>query len=250
MEAIDFINRPLEGVFALLYGESGSGKTHFLATIAELGYVLIVDADKGNRTLQTAPDLKKYWNNIEVVNFNKFADLDALYKLVLKNDPAEWSKVLGKKIERKFDWIALDTWTEMQWIMLQKLRKESGLGGGDNEKLDFRKNIQIQHWGMMTDLNKLSIEAFKSCTHVNIVFVMQECVVQDAITGSITKGPSIHGKLVKEMPAYFETVIHTYNNLQGKWCATTLPKQGWPAKNRIKVGEDKVDPKAADFFKV
>lgn len=250
MEVIDFINRPLEGVFALIYGESGSGKTHLVATLGELGKVLIVDADKGNRTLQTAPKLKAYWPNIEVVDFRKFADLDALYKLVLQNDPKEWSKVMGKNITTKFDWIVLDTWTEIQWIMLQKLRQDNNLGGGLNEKLDFRKNIQIQHWGAMTDLNKLAIEAFKACTHVNMVFVMQESVVKDEITGAVTKGPAIHGKLVKELPAYFETVIHTYNDIQGKWCATTLPKQGWPAKNRIKIGADIKDPKAKDFFEV
>lgn len=250
MEAIDFENEPMEGIFALIYGESGSGKTHLVATLGELGYVLIVDSDKGRRTIQKAKELEQYWKNIEIVSFDKFGDLDELYKLCDSNDPVKWSKAIGKTIERKFDWIVIDTWTEVQWIMLQKLRKEQNLGGGDNESLAYRKNIQIQHWGMMTDLNKLSVEAFKNVSKkgLNIIFTMQESIVKDEITGSTVKGPAIHGKLVKEFPAYFEVVVHTYNNITGDWCASTLPKQGWPAKTRLGKGAEYKNPKAKEIF--
>lgn len=250
MEAIDFENEPLEGVFALIYGESGTGKTHLVATLGELGHVLIVDSDKGRRTVQRAAELKQYWPNIEIVSFEKFADLEGLRKLCEANDPSTWSKAIGKTIERKFDWVVIDTWTEVQWIMLQKLRSTQGLGGDEGEKLDYRKNIQIQHWGMMTDLNKLAVEAFKEISKggLNIIFTMQESIVKDEITGSTVKGPAIHGKLVKELPAYFEIVVHTYNDIQGNWCATTLPKQGWPAKTRLGKGADLKNPIASQIF--
>lgn len=248
MQNIDYENKPLEGVFALLYGDSGTGKTHMAATLGKLGYVLIVDIDRGSRTVQRAPDLKQYWGNIEICSFDKFADLDALYKLVSKNDPVEWTKVLGTPITRPFDWIVYDTWSELQWIMMQQLRSINNLGGKANEKIDFRQNIQLQHWGALTDLNKLAIESLKSCTHINQVFIMQQVAIQEELTGSIIKGPAIHGKLVQNLPAYFEIVIHTYTDMQGRWCATTLPKQGWIAKTRLGVGKDIQLPKAEDFF--
>lgn len=246
MQIIEYKNRPLENIFALVYGDSGTGKTHLAATLGELGRVLIVDIDKGSRTIQSAEDLKQYWDNLTVAGFDVFKDLDTLFKLTAANSKETWSKAFGEETE-PFDWIVIDTWTELQWYMLQELRKREGLSG---TTLDFRKNIGIQHWGALTDLNKLSVEAFKNLKSPNIVFIMQEAAVQDATTGAMIKGPAIHGKLVKEMPAYFEIVIHTYTDIQGKWHATTLPKAGWPAKTRLGEGKDLVAPLASQIFTI
>lgn len=250
MQTVDFKNSPFENVFMLVYGASGTGKTHLMGSLGELGYVAIIDSDRGWRTLQTAKDLTPFVDNIEVISFDKFKDLDTLYKLTAENDPTEWAKAAGldKPFKKPFDWVVIDTWSEVQWYMLQELRKRSGLGGGDRERLDFRQNIQIQHWGAMTDLNKLAIEAFKSCKGVNIVFVMQEGSNKDELTGQIIKGPAIHGKLMQEVPAYFEVVVHTYSNVMGDWCATTLPKGGWPAKTRLGKGKDLKFPTAKELL--
>ena len=35
------------GYFALGYGGSGTGKTHLAGTLGDIGYTLIIDADKG-----------------------------------------------------------------------------------------------------------------------------------------------------------------------------------------------------------
>ncbi len=246
MTIIDYKDRPLENVFALMYGDSGTGKTHLAATLGELGRVLIVDIDKGSRTIQSAKDLQQYHDNIVVADFALFKDLDTLFKLTAQNTEEAWTKAFGVPTQA-FDWIVIDTWTELQWYMLQELRKREGLSGS---ALDFRKNIGIQHWGALTDLNKLSVEAFKSLKSPNILFIMQEAAVQDATTGAMIKGPAIHGKLVKEMPAYFEIVIHTYTDIQGKWHATTLPKAGWPAKTRLGEGQDLVAPLASQIFTI
>lgn len=246
---MDDINE--DKIFALIYGESGTGKTELVGTLGELGKVLVIDIDKGYKTLKFSTRVAPYRSNIYVVSFDQFKDLDAIYKLTLANDPKQWGRAIG--IEEKFDWLVLDTWSEMQWSMSEKLRKDKGLSGSG---LDYRANLQIQHWGAMTDLNKLAVESFRSCTEasaknpINIVFTMQETMNKDEISGQIFGGPAIHGKLVQEMPAYFDIVVHTSVDIQGNFIASTKPKGKWPAKSRIKTIAEYKNPYARDIFKV
>lgn len=236
-------------LFVLIYGASGTGKTELIGTLGELGKVLVVDIDKGYKTLKFSKRVAPYKNNLVVVSFDQFKDLDSLYKLAHANDPKQWSRAIG--VEEQFDWIVLDTWSEMQWQMSEKLRKDKDMSG---KGLDYRANLQIQHWGALTDLNKLSVEAFRECTTsstdrpVNIVITMQETMSKDDISGQIFGGPAIHGKLVNEMPAYFDVVIHTSVDLQGNFVATTKPKGKWPAKTRIKSNEEYKNPYAREIF--
>ena len=249
MKIIDLNAPDTEPVFALVYGASGTGKTHLMGTVGELGRTLIIDIDQGIKTLRNAPDLIKahYTDNITVVSFDKFKDLDEAYKLVVCNDPAMWSKKFGIPVDKPFEWIIWDTWSELQWYMLEELRsKDANMKGSG---LNFRQNIQIQHWGMMTDLNKLSVQQLRAC-RVNQIFTMQEKLDKDELSGAVYGGPAIHGKMVQEMPAYFDVVVHTYTDLQGKYCATTKSKGRWPAKTRLGEGKDFINPKASQIFAV
>lgn len=247
MQVIDLKAPDNDPIFALVYGASGTGKTHLMGTLGELGRVLIIDIDQGIKTLRNAPDLVKagYTDNITVVSFDKFRDLDEAYKLVAANDPKQWSKKFGVEIAQPFDWIVWDTWSELQWYMLEELRsKDSEMRGNG---LNFRKNVQIQHWGMVTDLNKLAVENLRSCK-VNQVLTMQEKLDKDELTGTVYGGPAIHGKMVQEMPTYFDIVVHTYTDLSGGYCATNKAKGKWPGKTRLGVGQDFKNPTAKMLF--
>lgn len=230
--------QPNTKLFALIYGQSGSGKTHLAATYC-FKYpdepVLLIDADQGSATL-LAKEFEKL-DNLFVVGIDAFKDLDQIYKLCQTNTIEKWVEALPDlegKLTKPFRCIIWDTWSEMQWVMMSELRKKYKLSGVG---LNYRDNIQIQHWGQMTDLNKLAVSAFKELD-IECLFLMQSEVSTDQITGQTIKGPAIHGKLVTELPAMFNTVIYTYANAKGTWCATTLPKLGWPAKVRGKVGKD------------
>ncbi len=246
MKIISLDEQVAAPIFALAYGASGTGKTHLAGTLGQLGKVLIIDIDKGTDTLRYAPELKKLkvQDNITVVSFDAFEDLDQAYKLVRSNKPSDWNKAFklsgDDALTEPFDWIVWDTWSEIQWAMMEKIRSgKSELSG--NGKLAFRDNIQIKHWGMMTDLNKLSIESLRACP-VNQLFTMQEKLDKDEISGLVYGGPAIHGKLVQEIPAYFGVVVHTYTDLTGTHCATTISKGRWPAKTRLGVGKDLKGP--------
>lgn len=247
MNVIDFkdTSKIDSKIFALVYGGSGTGKTHLMGTVGELGKVLVIDIDKGFKTIAFAKDLAKARDNITIVSFDSFKDLDQAYKLVKANEPDKWNKFFGKEvISEPFDWVIWDTWSEIQWFMLQKLRENESIAGAG---LDYRKNLQIQHWGMLTDLNKLSVEALRDC-NVNQIFTMQETMTKDELSGQIIGGPAIHGKLVQEMPAYFDIVVRTFVDIQGRFVATTKPKGKWAAKTRIAENKEYVNPTAKDIF--
>lgn len=247
MKIIDLNIPDTDPVFALIYGASGTGKTHLVGTLGELGRVLVIDIDQGIKTLRNAPDIVKahYTDNITVVSFDQFKDLDEAYKLVKDNSPDAWSRKFKIKVDQPFDWIAWDTWSELQWYMLEELRgKDQAMKGSG---LNFRQNVQIQHWGMMTDLNKLAIQQLRDC-NVNQVITMQEKLDKDELSGQIYGGPAIHGKMVQEMPAYFDIVVRTYTDLQGNYCATNKSKGKWPGKTRLGVGAEYKNPTAKQLF--
>lgn len=262
MQVIDH-SSSTDGIFALAYGGSGTGKTHFVGTLGDLGYTLLIDADQGYKTLVSdkVPGItQKMRDNIVIVTFDSFGDLNTAYKLVMQNDPAEWSKFLtkqsGKPVEitRKFDWVVWDTWTEVQWFMMQQLRKNQQLLSPNMGKdIDFRQNVQIQHWGMLTDLNKLAIEQLRECSKtsgVNQLFLMQEKLDKNDTLGTVEKGPAIHGKLISELPAYFDIVLRMFTTPTGEFKATTQRKQGWPAKSRVGTGQEYSDPVAKKVFEL
>lgn len=236
---------PNKKLFALIYGMSGTGKTHLSATYC-LQHpetpTLLIDVDQGSATLQ-ASDLKDI-KNLFVISFDAFKDLDQVYELCKKNTIEDWVKAIPELkglLKKPFGCVIWDTWSELQWVMSSELRAKNGLQG---KGLNYRNNIQLQHWGQLTDLNKLAVSSFKELD-MDCIFSMQAETKDDAVTGQLIKGPAIHGKLVTELPAMFTTVIYTYNNPKGAFCATTLPKLGWIAKIRGLVGKDIENPTMA-----
>lgn len=250
MEQINLKNLSNEGIFALVYGGSGTGKTDLIGTVAEIGKTLVIDIDMGSLTLKTSPRVKPFHENLTVVSFDEFNDLDDAYQTMMKNDPAEWSKKFGIEVKEPFEWIIWDSWSELQWDMSQELRKNENLLGTG---LNFRKNLQIQHWGALTDLNKLCVESLRDVTKttgLNQIFVMLEAMSKDEFTGQIFGGPAIHGKLVAELPGYFNIVVHTYTDLSGRYFRSTKAKGRWPAKTRLGEGIDKANATAKELFTI
>ena len=101
-----------EPIFALVYGGSGTGKTHLIGTLGELGDVLIIDIDQGTKTITHAKDLKKFSDNITICDFTQFKDLDTAAKLVEANDPDKWNKenCVKDHINKQIYWISSYTW--------------------------------------------------------------------------------------------------------------------------------------------
>ena len=104
---------------------------------------------------------------------------------------------------------------------------------------------------MLTDLNKLAIEQLRDCTYsgtVNQLFLMQEKIDKNDDLGTVEKGPAIHGKMMAEMPTYFDIVFHTSTDAVGTFMASTKRKAGWPAKTRLGEGQEYKNPTAKEVL--
>ena len=234
--------KPNDKLFGLIYGMSGSGKTHLAATYCAMypdEPVLLIDADMGSATLN-AKDLKCL-DKLFVIDFKLFKDLDSIYQLCEKNTVEDWCKAipdLKGKLTKPFRCVIWDTWSEVQWILSEEIRDLKHIVG---KGLSYREPLQLQHWGQMTDLNKMSAKAFKDLP-MDVLFLMQAEISTDPVSQQMIKGPAIAGKLVTEFPAMFTTVIYCYTTPNGGYKATTLSKLGWPAKVRGFEGKDLDNP--------
>ena len=51
MQVINLSDKKNDPVFALVYGASGTGKTHLMGTVGALGKVRLIDIDQGVKTI-------------------------------------------------------------------------------------------------------------------------------------------------------------------------------------------------------
>jgi len=231
----------------LVYGEPGVGKTHFLGSVGECLYTLAVDVDNGFKTLRKVP--KAWRDNLYPIRLTDFSDIDKLYKLCLKNDPDRWAREFngGLKpgdegyvpVREPFQAVAIDTWSELNWVVKEAKRKQLGKDGGGS--LGWRDNIQIQDWGNILDLHQLALEAFRDLD-MTFLCCMHEQVVQDEKTKIIRGMPSLNGKLAAELGKYFDVVGHMSVTPQGKYVMNTRATARYQAKSRIAIDRAIQDP--------
>ena len=236
MEVINLNDLKSLNLNILPYGSPGCGKTRFLGTVGEVLYTLAVDVDNGFKTMKMLP--RAMTDNIVTVRMTSFKDIDAIYQLVLKNDPERWAKALGIPVKKPFEAVGFDTWSEVSWEIIKEKRvllKKAGDG------LGFRENIQIQDWGAITDLNHMAIEAFTDAP-ITFICTMHEQMYTDDKAGITMGVPSINGKFAPEVGKYFDVQGHMYVDLMGKYMMDTIARAKFQGKSRLKLDKSIGDP--------
>lgn len=216
----------------LPYGEPGCGKTRFALSTGEVLYTLFVDVDNGIKTALTVP--QEWLKNIVPIRFTDFRDIDKIYKLLIQNDPEELSRVLGVKVNRPFEAVVFDTWSEVGWEIKEQKRSDLGKQGGDS--LIFRPNIEIQDWGNIIDLNQVCINAFRELP-ITFICPMHEMFFEDKKGGRTSGTPSINGKFAGEIGKHFDIVGHMSVNITGEYVMDTAMKSRFQAKSRIPLAK-------------
>jgi len=226
----------------LIYGAPGSGKTYFVGTIGEKLNTLIVDTEGGQLTLKyLGEEVKK---NLRSISMNRFEDLDVIYKAAKINTVEGWKK-LGVNTDRPFEAIVIDTISELQSIMIDKLRKGTPLDGlGDPLKL---VPLQIQEWGKLIDLTTLTIKAFKELP-LTFVSTFHEQMTRDELSGVVQGCPSLKGKAAPEIGKLFDIQLHMCMGLNGKYNAISKAQSSWQAKSRFPLADKIEDPTYAKLL--
>jgi hypothetical protein len=217
----------------LPYGEPGCGKTRFALSAGEVLHTLFIDVDNGLRTAKTVP--QTWLKNIVPMRMTDFTDIDRIYKLLMRNDPAELSKALSTPlmnvvVEKPFEAVVFDTWSEVNWEIKEQKRADIKKQGDGS--LKFRPNIEIQDWGNIIDLNQLCIEAFRDLP-ITFICCMHEMYFEDKKGGRTSGTPSINGKFAAEIGKHFDIVGHMSVNVGGEYVMDTAMKARFQAKSRV-----------------
>lgn len=198
-----------EFVNILYYGDGGTGKTTDLATMANLGRVLYVDAESG---------IKKYpldqmgvnVANLELLQFKDtptFVELEEAFwqvKAELDADPDGWAGMV---------W---DSGTEIYHALLdslvgkriEKADKAKRAGGNISDSLQNRFFIDRDEYGIMSQQVRHLLRRFRDLPcHFGISFLERRDI--DESTGRVRIGPSVTPGLQSDVIGWHDIVCHT-----------------------------------------
>lgn len=172
---------PTDRFHGLVYGESGSGKTHLLGTFPD---PYIIDTDYGLETL--------VGQDIEYGEFYVRADDDEARTM--------WPRILQKVSEFTGDdppheTLAIDSLTTLMDVAAAYILGKAG-----------RKQLQLQDYTPLYDeLTKLVVRLRR--VPCNVVVTAHEEVVRDETTGKINVVPLVIGqKFGPKLPLFFTNI--------------------------------------------
>jgi phage nucleotide-binding protein len=189
-------------VKALVYAESGMGKTTLLGTLPE-AETLIVSAESGLLCLDG--------KDISVVEVKQWADLQSVYKNLTTNP--EWAH---------FKYVGIDSLTELSDMLVYTLENSP----------EFRDpKMALKMWGEFSKRLTATIKAFRGLDKSVIFTALTEDVIDN---GVVTKKPYIKGKSVQRMlESYFDEVLYlSVNSTTEEREIQTQPSTSVQAKDR------------------
>jgi len=168
---IQSTNKSVQSIKALIYGESGTGKTKLAATVPE---PLILNAEGG--LLSLAQD------NLDSVKIETVQDVMDVYQFITESKDAD-----------KYQTIILDSISEIAEVYLSALKKQ-------------HKDPRAAYGELADDVSKL-IRAFRDIPDKHVYFIGKGAKVEDE-NGIGVYRPIMPGKnLLNGLPYHFDLVM-------------------------------------------
>lgn len=243
MELYD-VNTSVDTDNILIYGAPGTGKTHTALTAGRHLYTLVLDVDWGAKTLKNLPE--EIQNNVVVLRYTQFSDLNDIYQMLLKNNtPEKWEvffkqKGIKFKPKKAFECIVIDSLSELQRKMQLELQDIAV-----TKKLDNPSNIRalkIQEWGAVADLTATTCSDAFGMLPIVFIATAHEQMIVDEVSGMTAGTPLLSGKIAFNIGKYFDLMGRMAMTRDGQYAMLLKPERKWQAKTRGNLPDIMLNP--------
>jgi|GEM_PF-2256416 len=191
-KASDYKNDKLS---IITFGKPGSGKTSLTKTLS--GNVLVIDAEKGLQSI----------NESDVSTLPLWEDLKGNYlPRGRRFKKFQWfiDKYIAGEIPEKFDWIVIDSITELAQNLIEGLLEEDKQRVASGEKEN-----KFWIWGQYNELMTKCLKDLRDLPHTNVLglALVDESKNED---GSKDVSMDINGKVSQRLPALFDEVYYLH----------------------------------------
>lgn len=222
------VSEVVEWINLFLYGEPGTGKTFFAGTAADderLRPLLILDVEGGMMTLRKKSD-------IDVIKVRSMQEVEDVYNKL-------YHSISDGSIMYKT--VAVDSLTELADLDMRKVMKDAYNRNPERVDIDVPSP---REWGIVRNHIRLITRAFKD---LPCHFVCTGGLGIDTPEGEPPKyRPAFAGKLIREVPGFFDVVGYYRKRNRGGEITRTLQVVGTDrvlAKDRTDVlGQAVEDP--------
>lgn len=198
----------------LIYGDSGSGKTHFSSGKGK-GVLILSLETQGRATVRSAnPDAMIYpCSNME--------QLRAFIGMIMKKGPDSLLKKAG------IHTIVIDSMTELQQLLMEGILKEKRNPEIQDKKKDDKKDdkkdavkgaapeFTRNDWGILATKQRSFMRVIRDCEYTVILIALCEPVVEEN-TGIRRLYPKLQGSFQQALPAFVNIVGYIFKGQKGE----------------------------------
>lgn len=228
---------------ALVYGDSGIGKTCFATAFAELGEVEIWDFDnKISSAANYYADKPEILNKIQVRQFMPLEETKRIPAWLERTKEIEALVRAGKPLP--FKTLVLDSITTFVNMLMRDylVRSYTGI------KRPGPDLYGMQDYGILATQLKSFIPNLLVIP-CNVIVLGHLETERDEATGAISRMPMMPGKNAPTLPIWFEEVYVARLNAEGKRILQTQPDQTFKICRSQRKGLAKEIPMNIDFLK-